>query len=61
MDRMKSLMLMRRRDDFIPAGRRGAFTFLGNIPVPKDPRLFSPGPRLISVNGVNDLLIRKIR
>lgn len=51
----------RQNDSFMPAGKRGAFTFLGSIPIPKDPRLFAPRPRLIMVNGVDDLLIRKIR
>lgn len=44
-----------------PPNKRGAFTFLEKMPPAAERPLLAPGPRLICVNGVNDLLKRQLR
>ena len=60
---MKKMNSERLNGGLGPLNKRGAFTFLAKekTPATQNYALLAPGPRLVCVNGVDDLLIWKIR
>lgn len=58
---MKNLKPKNLNGGYGAPDKRGAFTFLEKMPAAANRPLPAPGPRLVDVNGVNDLLIRQIR
>ena len=60
---MKKKNSERLNGGFGPLNKRGDFTFLvkEKTPLTQNHALLAPGPRLVCVNGVDDLLIWKIR
>jgi len=58
---MKKPNINRLNGGFTPLNKKGAFSFLEKMPATANQALPAPRPRLVCVNGVNDLLIWKIR